>query len=106
MAIGERMREEAREEAEEMVQAVASVVQRMTGKIPPIYIREGKVAEELIKLIDEEQNIALLVLGAATGTDGPGPLIETLVEKQAGRLRVPVTIVPGNLSDAQLDAIC
>ena len=106
MAIGERMREEAREEAEEMVQAVASVVQRLTGKIPPIYIREGKVADELIKLIDEEESIALLVLGAATGTDGPGPLIETLVEKQANRLRVPVTIVPGNLTDAQLDAIC
>ncbi|MEQ8505824.1 MAG: universal stress protein [Rhodospirillales bacterium] len=106
MAIGERMREEAREEAEEMVQAVASVVQRLTGKIPPIYIREGKVADELIKLIDEEDSIALLVLGAATGGEGPGPLIETLVEKQAGRLRVPITIVPGNLSDAQLDAIC
>ncbi|HAD86681.1 MAG TPA: universal stress protein [Rhodospirillaceae bacterium] len=106
MAVGERMREEAREEAEEMVQAVASVVQRLTGKIPPIYIREGKVAEELINLVDEEQSIALLVLGAATGTDGPGPLIELLVEKQAGRLRVPVTIVPGNLTDQQLDAIC
>lgn len=106
MAVGERMREEAREEAEEMVQAVASVVQRLTGKIPPIYIREGKVAEELIKLVDEEKSIALLVLGAATGTDGPGPLIELLVEKQAGRLRVPVTIVPGNLTDQQLDQIC
>ena len=106
MAVGERMREEAREEAEEMVQAVASVVQRLTGKIPPIYIREGKVAEELINLVDEEQSIALLVLGAATGTDGPGPLIELLVEKQAGRLRVPVTIVPGNLTDQQLDQIC
>ena len=106
MAVGERMREEAREEAEEMVQAVASVVQRLTGKIPPIYIREGKVAEELINLVDEEQSIALLVLGAATGTDGPGPLIELLVEKQAGRLRVPVTIVPGNLTDQQLDALC
>lgn len=105
MAIGERMREEAREEAEEMVQAVASVVQRMTGKIPPVYIREGNVAEELIKLIDEEQNIALLVLGAATGSEGPGPLVTQLVEKQAGRLRVPITIVPGNLTDEQLDAI-
>ena len=64
------------------------------------------ISNLLIKLVDEEKSIALLVLGAATGTDGPGPLIELLVEKQAGRLRVPVTIVPGNLTDQQLDQIC
>jgi len=105
MAIGDRMREEAREEAEEMLQVVASVVQKRTGKVPACFIREGTIREELVKLIDEETDISLLVLGAATGTDGPGPLISHLVEKMAGNLRIPVTIVPGNLSEAQIDAI-
>lgn len=105
MAIGERMREEAREEAEEMLNVAASVVQRRTGQIPTLYIREGTVREQVVDLIEEQKDISLLVLGAATGTDGPGPLISYLVEKMAGNLRVPVTIVPGDLSDEEIDAI-
>jgi len=105
MAIGEKMREEAREEGEELLQVISSVVQKRTEKIPVCYLREGKVHEEVVKLINEESDISLLVLGAASGTDGPGPLISYLVERMAGELRVPVTIVPGGLSDEQIDII-
>ena len=105
MAIGERMREEAMEEAEEFLQVVASVVEKRTGYIPKCYIREGKVREEVVKLIDEQTDVSLLILGAASGTDGPGPLVTYLVEKMAGQLRVPVTIVPGSLTDEQVDMI-
>ncbi len=102
MAVGERMREEAREEAEEMLNVVASVVQKRTGHMPALYIREGKLSEEVVKLIKEEDDISLLVLGAATGTDGPGPLVSYLVEKMTGQLRIPVTVVPGNLSEDEI----
>tara|TARA_B110000037_G_C16957862_1_gene439659 strand:- start:555 stop:902 length:348 start_codon:yes stop_codon:yes gene_type:complete len=105
MAIGERMREEAMEEAEEFLQVVASVVEKRTGYTPKCYIREGKVREEVVKLIDERTDVSLLILGAASGTDGPGPLVTYLVEKMAGQLRVPVTIVPGSLTDEQVDMI-
>lgn len=105
MAIGERMREEAREEAEELLQVVTGVVEKRTGYKPKCFIREGKVREEVVNLIDEERNITLLVLGAASGTDGPGPLVTYLVDKMAGQLRVPVTIVPGSLSEDEIEAI-
>lgn len=105
MAVGNLMREERRQEAEEMLQVVSSMVQKKTGQPPTLYIREGDVAEELIKLIDEERDISLLVLGAATGPQGPGPIVHTLIEERAGKLRIPVTIVPGSLSDEQIDAI-
>ncbi len=104
--VGDLMREERREEAEEMLQVVASVVQKQTGHTPVIYIREGKITEELITLIDDEDTeISVLVLGAATGPEGPGPLVSDLVGKMAGRLRVPITIVPGSLTDEEIDAI-
>lgn len=105
MAVGDLMREERREEAEEMINVVASVVQKRTGATPVIFIREGSLTDELIKLINEEKDISVLVLGAATGAEGPGPLISYLVEKMAGRLRIPITIVPGSLTDEQIDAI-
>ncbi len=105
MAVGERMREEAREEAEEMLNVVASVVQKRTGHLPVLYIREGKIREEVVKLISEENDISLLVLGASSNTEGPGPLVTYLVEKMAGRLRIPVTIVPGSLSEDDIEHI-
>ena len=105
IAVGERMREEAREEAEELLQVVASLVQKRVGKTPTLFIREGTVREEVVKLINEEKDLSILVLGAATGTDGPGPLVTYLVEKMTDQLRVPVTIVPGGLSEEEIDAI-
>jgi nucleotide-binding universal stress UspA family protein len=105
LGVEARMREEARAEAEEMLKVVANVVKQRTGHIPAVYIREGKPAEELIKLVNEEKHISLLVLGAATGPEGPGPLVTYLTQKGAGRLRLPITIVPGNLADEQIDVI-
>jgi len=62
-------------------------------------IREGTKAEEIIKLIDEDEDIALLVLGASIDAKGPGPLVSTLAAgSKAGTFPVPITIVPGNLT--------
>lgn len=62
-------------------------------------IREGKVAEEIVKLIDDDDDIAILVLGAATDAKGPGPLVSSLaVGKLAGTFPIPITIVPGDLT--------
>jgi nucleotide-binding universal stress UspA family protein len=62
-------------------------------------IREGKTAEEIVKLIEEDQDIGILVLGASADSKGPGPLVSMLATgKAAGTFPVPITIVPGNLS--------
>ncbi len=106
MAVGDIMREERRAKAEELLNVVASLVQKRTGKIPVIFIREGKMTEELATLIEDEKDISVLVLGSSTGGDGPGPLVSYIVQKMSGRLRIPITIVPGLLSDEQIDDIC
>ena len=104
MAVEHLMAEERREEAEEMLQVVSSVVQQRSGTTPVIYIREGKLTEELMSLIAEQTGVSVLVLGAESGKSGPGRLIDYVV-KRAGKLPVPVTMVPGNLTDEQIDAI-
>lgn len=104
-AVGELMEQEKREEAEETLQTVARAVQSRTGETPALYIREGELTEEVMNLINEERSISLLVLGASTGTEGPGPLVTNLVESRVGALRVPVTVVPGGLSEKEIDAI-
>ncbi len=105
MAVGDLMREEARSEGEQLLQRLAAQVNELVGTIPVLYVREGKVREELFKLLDEEPRISVLVLGANTGTRGPGPLVTALTGKMIGKLRVPITVVPGNLSDEEIDHV-
>ncbi|MDH5556548.1 MAG: universal stress protein [Alphaproteobacteria bacterium] len=105
MAVGDLMREEAREEAEGLMQKLSAEVKEWSGNYPVVHMREGDVGEELEKLLGEEESISVLVLAASTDTSGPGPLISYLVGKGSARLRVPVTIVPGSLSDAEIIAI-
>jgi hypothetical protein len=100
------MEEEARLEAERRMQTLAAEVFAQTGSMPAVHIREGQRAEQLVALLDEEPSISLLVLGTATGGGDPGPLV-TYLTSSAGRnrLRVPVTLVPGHLSEAEIDAL-
>ena len=69
-------------------------------------IREGAAAEQIVQLIAEDDDIAILVLGAATDAKGPGPLVTSLAAgKLAGSFPVPVTIVPGNLALKDIKAL-
>ena len=105
MAVGDLMREEARSEGEQLLQRLAALVNELVGTIPVLYVREGKVRDELFRLLDEEPRISVLVLGANTGSRGPGPLVSALTGKMIGKLRVPITVVPGNLSDEEIDSV-
>lgn len=104
-AIEELMKQEQREEAEQLMQRLAKEVVDIAGSMPMLYIRDGQASEQLMKLIQEEPSISILVLAAGTGRGGPGPLISFVVSQMSGNLRIPVTVVPGYLSDEQLDAI-
>lgn len=105
MSVEEVMREERRQEAERLLQRVAKQVNDETGTMPELHVREGVRHEELVSLIEEQPSISVLVLGASTSNEGPGPLIQFLTTKAMGRLRIPITILPGGLTDDQIDSI-
>ena len=105
MAVEEKMREERREEAERVLQELAAQVNDIVGNMPVLYVREGKPSEEIVKLVDEEPRISILVLGAGTGKKGPGPLVSSIAGKISGKFPIPITVVPGNLTEEQIDAL-
>jgi nucleotide-binding universal stress UspA family protein len=105
MAVEQLAQSEGRQEAEEKLQELSAKVVEWTGQMPAIHIREGRPLDELLKLIEEEPTISILVLGADAGPKGPGPLVTALSGKHMAKLRVPLTIVPGNLTDEQIDTL-
>jgi nucleotide-binding universal stress UspA family protein len=69
-------------------------------------ICEGGKGEEIRRLIDEDEDIAILVLGASTDPAGPGPLVASLAAgTAAGSFPIPVTIVPGALDLEDIQAL-
>ena len=105
MSVGDLIREEKRQEAEENVGRCSDQAAAITGKIPVVYIREGRRREQILQLIDEEPGISILVLAASIGPDGPGPLVSHMIGKIAGKMRIPITVVPGNLSADDIEAL-
>jgi nucleotide-binding universal stress UspA family protein len=105
VAVENLMREEAREAAEEVLQTLADEVSQWSGIMPEFAIREGRKQDEVIALLEAEPEIRLLVLGASAENEGPGPLVSALAGPMSANMRVPVTVVPGNLSIEEIDEI-
>ncbi len=69
-------------------------------------ILEGAKAEQILRLIEVDQDIAVLVLGASTDPAGPGPLVSSLATgKLAGSFLIPITIVPGTLTSSEIEGL-
>ena len=104
LGVAEVMRAEAHEEANAALDRAAGRANGIAAITPERVIREGDPAEQIIDVIDNDVDISMLVLAANPGPDGPGPLI-TIMAKTVGSFPIPVTIVPGDLSDEAIDAL-
>lgn len=101
--VGDLMREEAREEAETLLQAVGEQVVEWSGLTPEFIIREGQAKEEILGLVKSDRSIRVLALGAAASNEGPGPLVSSFTGALVGELAIPVAVIPGNLSMDEID---
>jgi hypothetical protein len=73
--------------------------------MPELVIREGRALDEIRALLKQDRDIAILVLAAGMSSEGPGPLVAQLATPTIGAYPIPVTVVPGNLTDEQVDAL-
>ena len=104
IGVGNVMREEARERIHAHFEVFAKWMRDKQNVDPELVIREGQPVDEIIAQVRDDSEIGVLVLGAGTDKKGPGPLV-TQLTRNSGNLPIPVTIVPGDLSKEQLEAI-
>jgi hypothetical protein len=83
----------------------AKAVNEIVGGKPELVTREGRALDEVRALLKEDRAIAILVLAAGTANEGPGPLVSLIAGPAAGAYPIPVTVVPGSLTDEQIDAL-
>ena len=103
--VTEIMEAETEQSSKALLQELSDYCEKLGAPKPRTFVKKGIVHEELFNLIDTEESIRVLVLGVSTEHGNPGPLINYIINKGSNECRVPITIVPGNLSDEQIDAL-
>lgn len=101
-AVQEIMAEEARDRARAALEECAGQVLDEFGVRPEVAVREGEKAENLLATIENDESINIVVLGAAPEGSGSNQLVSALSGQLTKRLRIPLTIVPGDLDDERL----
>jgi nucleotide-binding universal stress UspA family protein len=105
LGVGDIMKAEAEEKAQKLLSGAADRARSIAAIEPEMIVREGVTAHEIAKLIEADEDISSLILAAGLHAEGPGPLVSSLAAKGGLGLPIPVTIVPGDLDDAEIDAL-
>jgi nucleotide-binding universal stress UspA family protein len=104
LGVADIMRAEAYEEAHAALDRAVGRANGIGAITPERVIREGDPTEQILDVIERDVDIAMLVVAAHFGAEGPGSII-TLMASAASAFPIPVTIVPGELSDADIDGL-
>ncbi|MCH2546028.1 MAG: universal stress protein [Alphaproteobacteria bacterium] len=103
--VGERISDEKREQAEALLHELAGIAQDECNITPTLHLREGKLGEQIIAAVMEDSDVNMLIIGLMPDSPKGTKLVTWLSERMGDELLVPMTIVPGNLTDQQLDAL-
>lgn len=104
LGVAEVMRAEAEEGANTALDRASGRANGLAAITPERVIREGDPTEQILDVIDKDVDISMLVLAASAGVEGPGPIV-TMIAKMIGTFPVPVVVVPGSLTDLDIDGL-
>jgi nucleotide-binding universal stress UspA family protein len=105
-AIADRMREERKQEGQELLNTLAEEAYGTYGIRPGGLLREGSIGDEIIAAANDDTDVNMIALGIAQqGNSGRGKLAAWLAGQLGSKLFVPLLMVPGNLTDQQLQTL-
>ena len=101
----EEIERQLRDEAESLLRKLGEEAAELSGSQPLFLIEQGDTRAGIRKAVEGDPEIKILVLAAAAGGRGPGPLVATIAKEgqSIGGHKLPITVVPGDLSDAELE---
>jgi nucleotide-binding universal stress UspA family protein len=103
--VAERMREERHKEAEELLNGLAADAAAAFGVTPSLILREGLIGDEIVQAALDDANVNMVVIGVAQQSNTRGKLAAWLAGQLGAKLFIPLLMVPGNLTDQQLQTV-
>lgn len=103
--VREEIEAQIRQEGEALLNRLGAEAEERSGAKPEFLIEVGDTREAIRKVVAADPDIKILVLAAAVGGRGPGPLVASLAKDGGGfgARKLPVTVVPGDLSDQEIE---
>ncbi|WDR07322.1 universal stress protein [Devosia rhodophyticola] len=105
MGVEDVLRAEAVEQAERDLDARLQRLKAIGNVKVESVVCEGSGFEEIERVINQDRAIAILVLAASISAENPGPLVQHFANR-AHALPIPMTIVPGRMTDEEIIAVC
>ncbi len=102
--VREEIQRQQRAEAEALLNRLGEEAAERSGGAPVFLIEEGEAPEAIRKVVGEDPDIKILVLAAGGGARGHGPLVSAVLKTGGfGGRKLPVTIVPGELTEKDIE---
>ncbi len=102
---GDMIRDEKMAEVETLMKSIVKDAKTISKVKPSFKIMEGLLSDEICKFIEEDGTVNMLILGKAPEAAGKGDLITILSAELVSKIMIPMLIVPGSLTDAQIDEL-
>jgi nucleotide-binding universal stress UspA family protein len=97
--------QEATSDAKKICRKWAQKIKDRFGIECEIILKLGNRVDEILKLLREDKTIRFLILASASESEDPGPIIKALIGKKNKELSIPIVIVPGSMSEKDIDLI-
>jgi len=103
--VADRMREERKAEGQALLDNLVEEAFSTYGVRPDILLREGGAGDEILAAAFEDADINMIAIGVAQEHSGRGKLAAWLAGQLGSKLFVPLLMIPGNLTDQQLQSL-
>ena len=102
--VREEIERQQRQEAEILLNRLGEEAQTRSGAAPVFLIEKGDAQAAIKKVVAADPDIKILVLASSVGGRGPGPLVSSIAKDGVkwGTRKLPVTVVPGDLTDDEI----
>lgn len=104
IGVEEIMKAEAQEQGEAELQRYAQFCREHGSIDPELIFREGTTKEQILEVVEDDQDIALLVLAAGDSSEGPGPLVSSL-GGSGNSFSIPVVVVPSEMTFEDIESV-
>lgn len=104
-AVVGKMEEDKRNQAEAVINDMAELAKTYADIMPILLIREGDIGKQIIKAVNKDHSIGMVILGSSPETPGRGSWLSSLASKLGKELLIPLVIIPGNLTEQQIEEL-
>lgn len=104
-SITEAIRHEREEKADRLLSEMENLAEELGIDHPAMMIREDTLSGGILSAIEENPNINMIILAIHPDSHRAPKLMAALTEQLGKTIHIPIMMVPGGLTDAEIDLL-